>query len=93
MGWDLADVTPYKLTLTGTGAMKDYLTEDDENGDSRTTAPWKNFADQFQTISIRNGITSIGEYAFYRCRSALSVEISDSGTTIGEKSSSRSSSS
>ena len=26
-GWDLKDKTPYKLTLTGTGAMKSYSTE------------------------------------------------------------------
>ena len=85
-GWMLGNTTPYKLTLSGTGVMKDYKREEytvNNKSDDRTSAPWKEYASQIQTISIGNGITNISSYAFYKCNSALSVDIPNSVTGIG----------
>lgn len=86
-GWSLGGMTPYKLTLSGTGTMKDYSSESYEKNNStetRTTAPWKEYAEQIQTISIGRGITNISRYAFYKCNGALSVEIPEGVKKIGE---------
>ena len=66
---------PLTLTITGTGAMADY-------GDSyETQAPWKGF---FTILSpLPDGLTSIGNYAFYNCKFAT-VAIPASVTSIGK---------
>ena len=66
-----------RLNITGTGAMKDYYTS------STTTAPWYSHSDDILQVTIGNGVTSIGDYAFYYCRSLTSVTIPNSVTTIG----------
>ena len=43
------------------------------------------YCSKFTSLIIGNGVTSIGNYAFYGCSSLTSVTISDSVTTIGEK--------
>ncbi|MBQ2662215.1 MAG: leucine-rich repeat protein [Clostridia bacterium] len=40
-------------------------------------------AGKSDTYTITNGVTSIGDYAFYGCESLINVELSDSVTTIG----------
>lgn len=61
------------LTIFGNGDMKNY--------DYRKTAPWKKF--DIQNIIIENGLTSIGEYAFYECFGLTSITIPNSVTSIG----------
>ena len=39
-------------------------------------------AGKSDTYTITNGVTSIGDYAFYGCESLINVELSDSVTTI-----------
>ena len=70
--WRLSD--DGTLTISGTGDMADY----DGNG-----APWFDFYSQVKTVVIENGVTSIGEYAFYKCSSLTSVTIPDGLTSIG----------
>ncbi len=71
-----------KLVISGNGAMLDYCYYD-------TTAPWK-FSYPIEDFSylteviIEDGVTSIGEYAFYDCFTITSVSIPDSVTSIGE---------
>ena len=61
------------LTISGNGKMKDY-----SKGDP---APWKNVP--FKQVIIEDGVTSIGNYAFYGCSGMTSVSIPDSVTSFG----------
>jgi len=63
------------LTIKGTGNMADYT--------STTPAPWYEFRSTIYKISIDDGITNIGNYAFSRCEKAQEVLLSDTISTIG----------
>ncbi len=65
-----------KLTISGSGDMTDY--DFDYN-----KAPWSSYANEIQTVELDPGITSIGNYAFYKCSSLSSVTIPNSLTSIG----------
>ena len=63
------------LTIEGSGAMTDY-----EYG----KAPWyRSFRNSIQTVLLPDGLTTIGEYAFYDCTGLTSVTLPDSVTSIG----------
>ncbi len=64
------------LEISGTGAMTNYT----ESGGGR--APWKDDGGWIAQIIVGNGVTSIGDYAFYKCYGS-SITIPDSVTSIG----------
>ena len=68
------------LTITGNGAMGDYIYYP-YNGVTYTTAPWKQ---NITSITLEEGVTTIGNYAFYGCDSLTWIKIPDSVTIIGE---------
>ncbi len=68
------------LTVSGTGAMDDY--DYNEYGEV-VPSPWYNYSDKITSVEIQNGITSIGNYAFYRCEELTSITIPNSVTSIG----------
>lgn len=63
------------LTISGTGAMYDY--------DQLSEIPWYSQITMIKRVIIYNGVTSIGEGAFYECSSMTRVSIPDSVTSIG----------
>ena len=65
------------LSIKGTGAMYDFYY-------FSTPAPWKNQIDKIKTVEIAEGVTSIGDYAFYNCSELRSVTIPNSVTSIGK---------
>ncbi len=57
------------LIVSGTGKMKDYFAF--ASGNSETTpSPWYDKREQITKIIIDDGITHIGDYAFYECAAA-----------------------
>ena len=64
------------LTISGTGAMKDY------NADDNLSPAYNN--SDVKKIVIEDGVTSIGDAAFYGCSSLTSITIPDGVTSIGE---------
>ena len=62
------------LTISGTGAMTDY---------GYALPPWQNYTSSIKTITISNGVTSIGDSAFAGC-DITSITIPDSVTRIGD---------
>lgn len=66
------------LRISGTGDMADYGGFASDN-----YAPWR-WADNFLTdIVIENGVTSIGDHAFYDCEAATDITIPDTVQSIG----------
>ena len=63
------------LTITGTGDMTDYSSEYD--------VPWCSNRTVVSTVIISDGITSIGDWAFYHCDNLTSISMPDSITAIG----------
>lgn len=62
------------LTLTGSGKMNDYS----------SAAPWYEYCSDIKKIKIQEGITVIGEGAFYECENLESIELPDTVTTLKE---------
>ena len=63
------------LTISGTGAMKAYDSDD---------SPAIQKKDSVKTVVIEDGVTSIGDSAFFRCSQLASIEIPSSVTSIGD---------
>ena len=74
--WKLTD--DGMLKISGSGAMKDYAYS------SNATAPWFNYTAEVKSLSLPNGLTNIGQYAFLGCYNATSVNLPGSLTSIGD---------
>lgn len=72
-GWSLQDGT---LIITSQGAMQDYT--------SARETPWFSDRADIRKIVVQNGVTSIGNYAFYGCENVTSVALPSTVTQIGK---------
>ncbi len=71
------------LTVSGSGPMKDYdKTEVSFLGKER--APWYEYRSGIGRIVLEEGVTSVGEYAFYVFPNPLTVQLPQSLNLIGE---------
>jgi hypothetical protein len=64
------------LNITSTGVMDNWAWYD--------LAPWADHIESIKSVVISDGITNIGNYAFYNCTLLESVTIPDSVTIIGK---------
>ena len=81
LSWNYDPATK-TLTISGTGAMNDYYAYYSSLGDDYF-APWWYYYPDMKKIVIENGVTSIGNDAFYTSLSLESVSIPESVTRIG----------
>ena len=63
------------LEIAGQGAMNEWQNEEE--------VPWTGYRDQITEVRIKEGITSIGAYAFADCEKLVKLDIADSVQTIG----------
>lgn len=75
VNWTL-DTETGLLEITGSGDMKDY-------DDYHDNSPWYYYRFSIKKCTIKNGVTSIGEYAFYKCTGLTNITIPNSVTSIG----------
>ena len=66
------------MTISGTGAMYDYTRY------GETVAPWTEAAADIKTVLVGEGVTTVGNFAFYGCSNLTSVTLPDGLTTVGE---------
>ena len=63
------------LTITGTGPMTDYYSN---------TFPWFEKRNDVKKVIVGEGVTSLGNYAFYQCNNLVSVSLPSTITRIGD---------
>ncbi len=69
------DSSTYTLTISGTGDMYDYKSNN---------RPWESYEDKIKEVVVEETVTTIGTYAFYHCGKLVNVTLPDSITSIGE---------
>ena len=73
--WSYEEAT-HTLTISGTGQMDDY---------PYNNMPWFGYRTAIENIIIEDGVTRIGNGAFFSCRLLTSITIPNSVTSIGTK--------
>ena len=82
VNWFYDDSTK-TLTITGTGAMKDFgITAIPRVSD---VAPWKPYREKCTTVVIGEGVTTIGEHAFYEMKVMTSITLPSTITNINKR--------
>ena len=64
------------MEITGTGAMYD-------DTDCGANQPWKSYRNRITSVNISQGVTHIGDFAFYYCENLEDISIPSSVTSIG----------
>ncbi len=75
------DPSTGELAITGTGAMWEWPVTWDEIADD--LAPWRDLADYILSVTVSDGVTSIGAGAFLHCVNMTRLSIPDGIRTIG----------
>ena len=71
--WKLIDSG--ELIIEGTGTMYNYS--------NNPAAPWHSYRSLIKSVNIKDGVTSIGSWAFAQCSALTDVSIAESVTSIG----------
>ena len=74
MHWSIS--ADHLLTISGSGEMPNYS--------SSAQAPWYSYRSQIESIIVGDGITALGDYAFYYCSTATSVSLPTSLNALGK---------
>ena len=70
------------LTIAGTGPMQNFVWDPNEEV---FNTPWWDERLEILLVRIQNGVTTVGDFAFYTCTALKSVNIPDSVTFIGNR--------
>ena len=65
------------LTISGNGPMANYKS---------SNTPWDEYVSKMKTVVIEEGVTSVGNYAFYNGTKITTVTLPEGITSIGERS-------
>ena len=65
------------LKIEGSGGMNNY-------GRDYIYSPWFSYRNNILALELREGLTKIGEYAFFECSRLTSISIPNSVTSIGD---------
>jgi hypothetical protein len=68
------DTVTWRLTIAGTGAMKNYF----------MATPWNNYTSYIAEVVVNTGVTTIGTRAFANCTQLTSTILSEGVEIIGE---------
>lgn len=79
--WDLS--ADGVLTISGTGTMWDYTWNWDENW-NMDVPPWRDNILDIKAVVIEQGVTTIGEMAFWDAENLQTISIADSVVWIGK---------
>lgn len=71
--WSLAGST---LTIVGSGEIEDYQ--------EFTPAPWNVYANEIYAVIVEDGVTGIGEFAFFGLSKVSAVDLADSVAVISD---------
>ncbi len=63
------------LEISGAGVMTDYL--------YGSQVPWYSYRELIKTVTISEGVTSLGDYSFAWCENLQSIELPEGLTNIG----------
>lgn len=74
LAWNLSD--DGILTISGTGDMTTYRWS--------SNVPWYNYRTNIKTAVVENGVTSIGNYAFYYCNNLTNISIPNTVSFFGD---------
>ncbi|MEE1504346.1 MAG: leucine-rich repeat domain-containing protein, partial [Acutalibacteraceae bacterium] len=66
-----------ELAISGTGKMEDYS--------SSGLAPWKDYRSSILSVTISDGVESIGAYAFYNCEALRNLNLGNGVKSIGAR--------
>lgn len=64
------------LTVSGSGSMDNYS--------EFSPAPWQDSADLIQRVTVGEGVSNVGNMAFYHCANLTTVTLAGSVKTLGE---------
>jgi|GEM_PF-3279531 len=74
LSWEL-DPETGALTVTGSGQMNAFT--------GVSTAAWRAHANEIQSVTVGDGITTLGNFAFYQCTKLKSVTLPATMSSIG----------
>ena len=80
--WAL-DLDTGRMTISGTGKMSNYEVKN-SNGTTTDKRPWSKFTQKVLKVTVAEGVTTIGDYAFYGFHKVAEITIPSSLTTIGK---------
>lgn len=72
------DTSTGVLSITGTGAMTDYTFS------SFSDVPWHSNRLYIKTVEMSDGVTTVGDWAFYDCSNLTSINIPNSVKSLGK---------